>query len=81
MFGAKRVGREVKDKNRSHVDLYSNVEEVTSLGRDGLVLVAMMSGGDYLPAGITKCGPKIAVEVRQQNPVLIRSPVQGLLRH
>ena len=71
MFGAKRVGREVKNRTRSHVDFYSNVEEVTGLDKDGLVLVAMMSGGDYLPAGIANCGPKIAVEVPPRQTVLI----------
>lgn len=35
---------------------------------EGLVLVAMMSGGDYLPTGIPDYGPKIAVEVEVQSP-------------
>jgi holliday junction resolvase YEN1 len=63
MFGAEKVAREIPEKNRSHVCLYENVEERIGLDKDGLVLVAMMSGGDYLPAGVPKCGPKIAVEV------------------
>jgi holliday junction resolvase YEN1 len=72
MFGATKVAREIPDKKkRSHVFLYSNVEFVTGLDRDGLVLVAMMSGGDYLPAGVPKCGPKTAAEVCLSNAFLI----------
>jgi Holliday junction resolvase YEN1 len=63
MFGATCVAREIPDRHRTHVNMYSQVEKNTGLGRDGLVLVAMMSGGDYLPAGIPRCGPRIAVEV------------------
>jgi holliday junction resolvase YEN1 len=65
MFGAGRVGREVGGvvHGKSHVVVYEDVEEKTGLDRDGLVLCAMMSGGDYLPAGLPNCGPKIAVEV------------------
>jgi holliday junction resolvase YEN1 len=63
MFGARDVAREISGKSRGHVMRYSNVLEKTELDKDGLVLVAMMSGGDYLPAGIPNCGPKIAAEV------------------
>jgi Holliday junction resolvase YEN1 len=66
MFGAGRVAREVGGglHGKSHVVVYEDVEEMTGLDRDGLVLCAMMSGGDYLPVGLPSCGPKIAVEVR-----------------
>ena len=65
MFGAGRVAREVGGgvHGKSHVVVYEDVEEMTGLDRDGLVLCAMMSGGDYLPVGLPSCGPKIAVEV------------------
>ena len=63
MFGAGCVAREIAEKQRTHVYLYSNVEERTGMSRDGMVLIAMMSGGDYLPAGVPQCGPKIAAEV------------------
>lgn len=64
MFGAMKVGRELPDtKTRTHMQLYKDVKRRTGLDKDGLVLVAMMSGGDYLPAGVPGCGPKIAAEV------------------
>ena len=66
MFGAGRVAREVAGegtRGRSHVVVYEDVVGKTGLDRDGFVLVAMMSGGDYLPAGIPDCGVKSAVEV------------------
>ena len=34
----------------------------SGLDKDGMVLVALMSGGDYVPAGIPKCGIVIACE-------------------
>jgi len=43
--------------------LYEDVGRRVGLDRDGMVLIAMMSGGDYLPAGVPGCGPKIAAEV------------------
>ncbi|KAK2841607.1 hypothetical protein FQN49_006092, partial [Arthroderma sp. PD_2] len=51
----------------THVDLYNTeatdgVSKV-SLGTGGMVLVALLSGGDYSPAGVSLCGPKIAVEI------------------
>lgn len=65
MFGASKVAREISEgKKRTHVDLFSDFESATGLDIEGLVLVAMMSGGDYLPAGVPNCGPKIATEVQ-----------------
>ena len=48
----------------THVTIYdaSNIKEQYGLDGAGMVLVAMMSGGDYIPEGIPGCGPKIAVE-------------------
>ena len=49
----------------THVDVYDAAaikEGKTGLDREGMVLVALMSGGDYIPAGIPNCGVKIACE-------------------
>ena len=51
----------------SHVTCYrmggkadpSNV----GIDRAGMVLFAMLSGGDYLPSGVPKCGSKVAAEI------------------
>ncbi|EPE03742.1 flap structure-specific endonuclease [Ophiostoma piceae UAMH 11346] len=34
----------------------------TGLDREGMVLVALMSGGDYIPEGVPGCGVKLACE-------------------
>ncbi|KAK9373183.1 PIN domain-like protein [Lipomyces chichibuensis] len=49
------------------VTLYSlkQIEEKLRLTRAGMVLIAMMSGGDYNPAGVVRCGPKTAIEIGQ----------------
>lgn len=53
------------NKAPTHVDVYQ-AEEIkkgkAGLDREGMVLVALMSGGDYIPAGIPGCGPKVACE-------------------
>ncbi|KAI9371867.1 hypothetical protein BJX61DRAFT_485586 [Aspergillus egyptiacus] len=33
------------------------------LDRSGMILFAMLSGGDYLPSGVPKCGSKLAAEI------------------
>ncbi|KAJ5692911.1 hypothetical protein N7462_002334 [Penicillium macrosclerotiorum] len=33
------------------------------LDRAGMILFAMLSGGDYLPSGVPKCGSKLAAEI------------------
>ncbi|KAI9934304.1 hypothetical protein ASPWEDRAFT_26017 [Aspergillus wentii DTO 134E9] len=33
------------------------------IDRAGIILFAMLSGGDYLPAGVQKCGSKLAAEI------------------
>jgi holliday junction resolvase YEN1 len=52
----------------THVDCYTtetkfDVEENIKLSRAGMILFAMLSGGDYLPSGVTKCGPGLAGEI------------------
>ena len=68
MFGANTVIRkwsgEGKNSTPTHVTIH-NAREIsaeTGLTREGMVLVALMRGGDYLPEGIPGCGIKTAVE-------------------
>lgn len=49
----------------THVNVYDAVETKngpSGLDREGMILVALMSGGDYVPEGIPGCGPKTACE-------------------
>jgi holliday junction resolvase GEN1/YEN1 len=68
MFGSKLTIRnwtaENKGKTPTHVNLYDSEKTKTGSGldREGMILVALMSGGDYVPQGIPGCGPKIACE-------------------
>lgn len=52
-------------KTPTHVSVY-DVDELrqgeTGLDREGMVLVALMSGGDYIPEGVPGCGIKVACE-------------------
>ena len=72
MFGSTRTlrhwsaeGAAKSSKPPTHVSLY-DVEDMKmrerGLDRDGMVLVAVMSGGDYIPEGIPGCGLKLACE-------------------
>ncbi|OTA07884.1 hypothetical protein A9Z42_0088150 [Trichoderma parareesei] len=69
MFGCTRTLRnwsaEGKAGKPTHVSMY-DVEEMNmanlGLDREGMVLVALMSGGDYVPEGVPGCGPKVACE-------------------
>lgn len=52
----------------THIDCYTtetrlDVVANVKLSRAGMVLFAMLSGGDYLPSGVTKCGPGLAGEI------------------
>ena len=66
MFGCTRTLRNwsaegVKgSKTPTHVSLYETA--ALALDREGMVLVALMSGGDYLPEGVPGCGVKVACE-------------------
>ena len=53
-----------KGKTPTHVDLYraEAILDQRRLDREGMILVAMLSGGDYLPGGLLGCGIKIACE-------------------
>ncbi|KAI0884508.1 uncharacterized protein GGS22DRAFT_143592 [Annulohypoxylon maeteangense] len=71
MFGCTRTLRNWSSegtkgsKTPTHVSMY-DTEELrkgeTGLDREGMVLVALMSGGDYLPEGIPGAGVKLACE-------------------
>ncbi|TLD26097.1 Saccharolysin [Venturia nashicola] len=52
------------NKTPSHVNLYDakKTKDASGLDREGMILIALMSGGDYVPEGIPGCGPKIACE-------------------
>lgn len=55
----------VASKTPTHVNLFdSNITKAgkSGLDREGMILVALMSGGDYIPEGIPGCGPKTACE-------------------
>ncbi|KJZ78795.1 hypothetical protein HIM_01568 [Hirsutella minnesotensis 3608] len=52
-------------KTPTHVSLFDIHDDTiirSGLNRAGMVLVALMSGGDYLPDGIPGCGVKVACE-------------------
>ncbi|KAB5585431.1 DNA repair endonuclease rad2 [Coniochaeta sp. 2T2.1] len=70
MFGCGMTMRSWTSDTRSgqtptHVTVY-DAEHLRSgekgLDREGMVLVALMSGGDYIPEGIPNCGVKLACE-------------------
>ncbi|KAJ4989491.1 Flap structure-specific endonuclease [Stagonosporopsis vannaccii] len=69
MFGSGLTIRnwspEKSGKTPTHVNVYDAVETKngpSGLDREGMILVALMSGGDYVPEGIPGCGPKTACE-------------------
>ncbi|CAI7610200.1 unnamed protein product [Penicillium pancosmium] len=51
----------------THVTCYnmSNKFHISNIpfDRPGMILFAMLSGGDYLPSGVLKCGSKLAAEI------------------
>lgn len=51
----------------THVTCYSMCKEGhvsnVPLDRAGMILFAMLSGGDYLPSGVPKCGSKLAAQI------------------
>lgn len=52
-------------KPPTHVSVYdvdALRQQETGLDREGMVLVALMSGGDYCPEGVPGCGVKVACE-------------------
>ncbi|CAG7925723.1 unnamed protein product [Penicillium olsonii] len=53
----------------THVTCYAMGQEGhpsnIPLDRPGMILFAMLSGGDYLPSGVEKCGSKVSAEIAQ----------------
>ncbi|EEP82427.1 predicted protein [Uncinocarpus reesii 1704] len=49
----------------THVNVYRHSSPNANVTFDtaGMVLFALLSGGDYLPAGVPRCGPKLAAEI------------------
>ncbi|KAH0552950.1 hypothetical protein GP486_006853 [Trichoglossum hirsutum] len=70
MFGCERSMRNwssesVRGDAATHVSVYDASKiaaGASGLDREGMVLVALMSGGDYIPAGVPGCGIKVACE-------------------
>ncbi|ETS79180.1 hypothetical protein PFICI_09033 [Pestalotiopsis fici W106-1] len=69
MFGCTKTMRnwsaEGKGKTPTHISMYDTAQLKqggSGLDREGMVLVALMSGGDYLPEGIPGAGVKLACE-------------------
>jgi Holliday junction resolvase YEN1 len=70
MFGCTRTLRNWSSDTRgnktpTHVSVYDAAEigqSESGLEREGMVLVALMSGGDYIPEGVPGCGIKVACE-------------------
>ncbi|KAF2830495.1 hypothetical protein CC86DRAFT_343267 [Ophiobolus disseminans] len=69
MFGSgitiRNWSPEKTGKTPTHVNVYDAVDTKngpSALDREGMILVALMSGGDYVPEGIPGCGPKTACE-------------------
>lgn len=53
------------NKSPTHINLYTAdalKEGTANMDSDGMILIALMSGGDYIPAGIPRCGIKTACE-------------------
>lgn len=52
------------NKSPTHVNVYNSksIKAEKSLDSEGMILVALMSGGDYIPAGVPGCGVKTACE-------------------
>ncbi|KXT10200.1 hypothetical protein AC579_435 [Pseudocercospora musae] len=68
MFGSGTTLRnwtaESATKAPTHVNVYRAAEtkEKSGLDREGMILVALMSGGDYITEGIPGCGPKVGCD-------------------
>ena len=51
------------NKQPTHINMYdAEVISRSSLDRDGMILIAMLSGGDYTPDGVAGWGVKVASE-------------------
>lgn len=74
MFGASMVIRDVREKtvpkmkSDTHVRLYraASVFKKHGLDQHGLILFALLAGGDYSTVGLIGCGPMLALKAAQQ---------------
>ncbi|KAF8415409.1 PIN domain-like protein [Terfezia claveryi] len=70
MFGCGKVLRNWSSESGrargvpTHATVYEldKVEKESGLTPEGMIMVALMSGGDYIPSGIPGCGIRIAVD-------------------
>lgn len=75
-----------KGKVPTHVDVFraEETKEKSGLDREGMILVALMSGGDYIVEGIPGCGPRVACDAaragfgRELCEIAARKDVAGL---
>ncbi|PFH56009.1 hypothetical protein XA68_17200 [Ophiocordyceps unilateralis] len=65
LFGCTRMLRNGSAKEPNHMvlhEMHGAEEDMPKLDAQGMILVALMSGGDYIPEGIPGCGVKLACE-------------------
>lgn len=95
-WSAEAAGAAAGARPPTHVSLYDVADlrrgEAAGLDREGLVLVALMSGGDYLPEGVPGCGVKVACEaaragfgtrlcrIKRSDPAALRAWREDLVR-
>ena len=75
------------NKSPTHVNLYKaeSIKDEKGLDSEGMILIALMSGGDYIPAGIAGCGIKMAYEAAKAGfgrdlCQLSKSDTDGIIR-
>ncbi|KAL0259398.1 hypothetical protein SLS55_005134 [Diplodia seriata] len=86
MFGCTMLIRNFRDKDKksdTHVRVHRahDLWEKKQLNRDGLVLIAMLAGGDYDPVGVRGCGANMAYNIAKRGlgTVLCQTPDRELL--
>ena len=62
MFGGRKLIRSTKDPWRIILHDLRKIEEVDRLTPEGMIMIALLSGGDYVTRGVLNCGPKIAAQ-------------------
>ncbi|KAB2578803.1 Flap endonuclease 1 [Lasiodiplodia theobromae] len=71
MFGCTLLIRNLRDKDKksdTHVRVYraTDLWDKKQLDRNGLVLIAMLAGGDYDPVGVRGCGANLAYKAAKR---------------
>lgn len=74
-------------KKPTHVNVYKaeSTKEEKGIDSEGMILIALMSGGDYIPGGIPNCGIKTACEAAkagfgQDLCLLSKEDIDGIRR-